>query len=316
VKLRLSRLNQSTANLQFAGETNTEKICTAIRTTNPIFAIIDSIQTLRSDESNSTAGSLPQVSISCAKLIETAKQKNIPIFIIGHITKQGLVAGPKTLEHLVDTVLYLEGDKNHFYRLLRCVKNRFGSIDEIGVFEMTEKGLIDVPNPSSVFLQNFDATASGTVATVIMEGTRPFSVEIQALTTKTYFGYPKRTASGFKESRLELIIAVLSKRLNLKLSEQDVYLNVAGGLKITEPAADLAVALAIISSYKNQPLDQRLCAFGEIGLAGEIRPVPLIDRRLREAENLGFLKAICPPVKFKPKDKLQITEIKNITEHT
>ena len=218
------------------------------------------------------------------------------------------------LEHLVDTVLYLEGDQQHFYRLLRSVKNRFGSIDEVGIFEMTEHGLQEVDNPSKVFLQDSDASTSGAVTTVVVEGTRPLLVEIQALTSKTYFGYPKRATSGFKKSRLEVLIAILSKRLKLGLGQFDIYLNVAGGLKISEPATDLAAALAIISSFRDTPLPPKTCVFGELGLGGEVRPVPFLEKRLREAENLGFEQVICPTGKNAITTKLKIKKIKNIRE--
>lgn len=312
IKGRFDRLNLTTNAIKFSSEIITEKICAAIAQLKPILTIVDSIQTLRSQESDSAQGSQNQVLISCAKLMETAKKTDCPIFIIGHITKQGIVAGPKTLEHLVDTVLYLEGDKNHFYRLLRGVKNRFGSVDEVGIFEMTDLGLCEVKNPSQVFLQDFDSSAPGTVTTVIVEGSRALLIEIQALTSKTYFGYPKRAVSGFKKSRLELLIAILSKRLKMNLGQFDVYLNVAGGLKISEPAADLAAAMAIISSFHDKPIAPRVIVFGELGLGGEIRPVPFFDKRLREAENLGFIEAICPTAPKQAKTNLQIKQVKNI----
>lgn len=314
IKSRFDRLKLSSDNIQFSSETVTEKICATINQLKPKLTIVDSVQTIRSADSNSASGSQSQVTISTGKLMETAKNSNLPIFIIGHITKQGIVAGPKTLEHLVDTVLYLEGDPKHFYRLLRSVKNRFGSIDEVGIFEMTELGLQEVDNPSKVFLQDFDASSPGTVTTVVMEGTRPLLVEIQALTSKTYFGYPKRATSGFKKSRMELLIAILSKRLKLGLGQFDIYLNVAGGLKITEPASDLAAALAIISSFKDKPLPPKTCVFGELGLGGEVRPVPFLEKRLREAENLGFANVICPVGKKEIKSKLKVKNIKNVME--
>lgn len=314
VKSRFDRLKLASTGVQFTSEVITEKICAAITNLKPALTIIDSIQTIRSNDSNSTAGSQSQVTISCGKLMETAKRLNLAILIIGHITKQGYVAGPKTLEHLVDTVLYLEGDRNHFYRLLRSVKNRFGSVDEVGIFEMTELGLQEVANPSAAFLQDFDAAVPGTVTTVIVEGTRSLLVEIQALTTKSYFGYPKRATSGFKKSRLELLIAILSKRLKLDLGQVDVYLNVAGGLRISEPAADLAAAMAIISSYRDTALPPKTCVFGELGLGGEVRPVPFFEKRLREAENLGFANVICPVGKSEVKTKLVVKQIVNVTE--
>lgn len=316
IKLRFERLKLKAHAIQFANETATEKICATIERLKPTLVIVDSIQTLRSKEAGSAAGSLQQVSISCVKLMEVAKKHGVPIFIIGHITKEGVVAGPKTLEHLVDTVLYLEGDKNHFYRLLRSVKNRFGSVDEVGIFEMTDAGMVEVKNPSLAFLSDFDASSPGTVTTVVMEGTRPLLVEIQALTSKTYFGYPKRATSGFKKSRLELLIAILSKRLGLRLGEQDVYLNVAGGLKINEPAADLAACGAIISSFHDKPLPAKTCVFGEVGLGGEVRTVSFFEKRIREAENMGFTAAICPKIKNSSPIKLSLRALATIKEFT
>jgi len=294
IKARFNRLGLQSDAVRFSSETIVERICAAIVKEKPKLTIVDSVQTIKTMELTSAAGSQNQVAASSAKLMETAKMTNVPIFLIGHITKSGIVAGPKTLEHLVDTVLYLEGDKNHFYRILRSVKNRFGSVDEIGVFEMTDHGLMEVANPSQAFLQDFDVNAPGTVTTVVVEGSRPLLVEIQALTSRTHFGYPKRATSGFKKSRLEVLIAILSKRLNINLGEFDVYLNVAGGLKITEPAADLAATAAIISSFKDTPLPPRTAIFGELGLGGEVRPVPLFDKRIREAKNLGFTNIITP----------------------
>src|SRR3989339_34374 len=314
VKSRFDRLNLGTADIKFTSETVTEKICATTRELKPKLSIIDSIQTVRSLEVASSAGSQNQVTVSTTKLMEVAKTLNVAIIIIGHITKQGLVAGPKTLEHLVDTVLYLEGDRHHFYRLLRSVKNRFGSVDEVGIFEMTDLGLKEVSNPSLAFLSEANSSAAGTVTTVIMEGSRPLLVEIQALTNKSYFGYPKRTTSGFKKSRLELLIAILSKLIKLPLGQFDVYLNVAGGLKISEPAADLAAAVAIISSFRDTPLPPKTCVFGEVGLGGEVRPVAFAEKRLREAENLGFLNVICPKTKEPVKSKLKILGISNINE--
>ncbi|HCA67335.1 MAG: DNA repair protein RadA [Candidatus Jacksonbacteria bacterium RIFOXYA2_FULL_44_7] len=315
IKSRAERLSLGSLPIQFAQETNIERVAATIDKVAPTLTIIDSIQTLKSEEVGSPAGSINQISVSCAKLMEAAKRGNHSIFIIGHITKSGVVAGPKTLEHLVDTVLYLEGDKNHFYRLLRSVKNRFGTTDEVGVFEMTDTGMDEVKNPSLAFMADFDASAPGTVTTVVMEGTRPFLVEIQALTSKTFFGYPKRATSGFKKSRLELLIAILSKRLGLRLGEQDVYLNVAGGLKIGEPAADLAAVCAIISSFHDKPLPPKTCVFGEVGLGGEVRPVAFMEKRVREAEQLGFEQILCSAVKnLASSSKIKITPVKMLSE--
>ncbi len=251
VKLRFDRLFSSAKRADLIGflpETNTEKVCATIIEQKPILAIVDSIQTIHSSEIMSEAGSLAQVRACTVKLLETAKQNNVAIIIVGHVTKDGTVAGPKTLEHLVDTVLYLEGDHNNFFRLLKTAKNRFGSTNEVGVFEMTEGGLKEVANPSEVFLGDRQGSSPGTVTTVIMEGTRAFMVQVQALTTKSYFGLPARRAVGFDSNRLQLLLAVLAKRLGLNLGDQDVHINVVAGIKISEPAADLAICASIISA--------------------------------------------------------------------
>ena len=297
IKMRMDRLGIESKGLKFLGETDIETICATINKEKPRLAIVDSIQTMYFSGVPSESGSLNQVRACTVKLLEVAKKNHIPIFITGHVTKEGLVAGPKTLEHLVDTVLYLEGDQHHFFRLLRSVKNRFGSTNEVGVFEMREKGLIEVKNPSEVFLQERDQREAGSVITAVMEGSRAFLVEVQALVSRTSFGYPQRKASGFDYNRLSLLIAVLTQRCKLPLGNQDVHLNLAGGIKIAEPAIDLAVCLAIASAFKNKPLDPKLVAFGEIGLGGEIRRVGQIEKRLTEAEKLGFDKVIMPETK-------------------
>ncbi|MBI4262128.1 DNA repair protein RadA [Candidatus Uhrbacteria bacterium] len=295
IKMRLDRLGIKGRTTHYCGETDIDAIIATIREQKPSLAIVDSIQTMRSAEVQSEAGSITQVRAITVRLLETAKATGIPIVIIGHVTKEGSVAGPKTLEHLVDTVLYLEGDKSHMYRLLRAVKNRFGALDEIGVFEMQSAGLQEVQNPSKVFLDEHETHTSGTVVTVAMEGSRPFLVEIQALVTKTVFGYPQRRADGFDTNRLQLLIAVLTERAKLSLGSYDVFLNVAGGFQITEPAADLAIALAIASALKNTPLTQKTVVFGEVGLGGEIRRVPLDEKRRAEAKRFGYTSVIAPP---------------------
>lgn len=305
IKLRIDRLGINPQDIHFLGETNIEAICGAIMQYKPSLAIIDSIQMLYSNEVDSEAGSVNQIRASTAKLMEAAKKSSQEgqnclaptIIIIGHITKDGAVAGPKTLEHLVDTVLYLEGERYHTYRLLRTVKNRFGSTNEVGVFEMQSRGLMEVKNPSALFMGTHNENLPGSVVTCIMEGTRPFLIEIQALTTTTYFGYPQRKVSGFDLNRLQLLLAVLQKRLNLNFSNKDVYLNVAGGFKIQEPSADLAVCLALVSALKSKPLSGSTVVFGEVGLGGEIRPVSQVDKRIIEATKLGFKKVICPKSK-------------------
>ncbi len=295
IKMRMDRLGIAGKTIHYCGETDIDAIIATIREQKPSLAIVDSIQTMRSAEVPSEAGSITQVRAITVRLLETAKATGIPIVIIGHVTKEGSVAGPKTLEHLVDTVLYLEGDKSHMYRLLRAVKNRFGALDEIGVFEMQSAGLVEVQNPSKVFLDEHETHTSGTVVTVAMEGSRPFLVEIQALVTKTVFGYPQRRADGFDTNRLQLLIAVLTERAKLPLGQYDVFLNVAGGFQITEPAADLAIALAITSALKNTPLTQKTVVFGEVGLGGEVRRVPLDEKRRGEAKRFGYTTVIAPP---------------------
>lgn len=317
VKLRFERLKTKTTNpdtLLFIGETNCEKVCSALRTHQPSLAIVDSIQTIVSSEIPSEAGSVTQVRACTVKLLEVAKQENIPIIITGHVTKEGAVAGPKTLEHLVDTVLYLEGDNSNYFRLLKSVKNRFGSTNEIGLFEMTGTGLVEVSNPSELFLSSENERMAGSATTAIVEGSRAFLVPIQALTSKTYFGYPQRRALGIDANRLQLLVAVLSKRLGVNLGDQDIHVNVVGGLKISEPAADLAVCASILSSYKNTPLSKDTLYIGEVGLTGEIRPVSHTEKRLKEAEKLGFTTAYIPKQAKKITTRLTCVSISNIKE--
>ena len=315
IKLRLDRIGISGKNLQFLGETDIETICATIEKQRPILAIIDSIQTMHLDGLDSEAGSVNQVRSSTLKLLEVAKGINTTIFITGHVTKEGTVAGPKTLEHLVDTVLYLEGDPYHHFRLLRSVKNRFGTTNEVGVFDMQKEGLVEVKNPSEAFLVNRDPKISGSVVAPVIEGTRSFLVEIQALVARTAFGYPQRRCAGFDFNRLGHLIAVLSKRCGLGLGNQDVHINVVGGLKIFEPAADLACALAIASAFKNKPIEAEAAVFGEVGLGGEVRSVSWPAKRIKEAENLGFEKIIMPAGKIPTlNSKIKITQVKNLNE--
>ena len=314
IKMRLDRLKLNTSSLQFLGETNIDIVSSTIRKINPSIAIVDSIQTMATAELPSEAGSVSQVRACTVKLLEVAKTNNIPIFIIGHVTKDGQVAGPKTLEHLVDTVLYLEGDRFHAYRLLRTVKNRFGSTDEVGIFEMTSLGLTEVKNPSALFLEEKNENLAGSATTCVMEGTRPLLVEIQSLVAKTYFGYPQRRSAGFDLNRLQLLIAVLDKRAKINLGMYDVHLNVAGGYKIQEPACDLAVAVAIASALKNKPIPKDIVVFGEIGLGGEIRSTSQIEKRINEAEKMGFNEIITPNFKKHGESKIKVTVAKNIEE--
>ena len=312
VKLRFDRLGIKARAINFLGETNLETICAAIVEHAPRLAIVDSIQTVTSSELPD-AGSASQIRAATVKLLEVAKKNNIPIIIIGHITKDGAIAWPKTLEHLVDVVLYLEGDANNFYRLLRGTKNRFGSTDEIGVFEMTAGGMKEVPNPSRALLEDLSGSP-GTAIAATVEGNRPILLEIQALTNPTTFGYPNRRTVGFDQNRFSLLLAVLSRRAKLNLGSADVYLNIVGGIKIDDPGADLAVAAAVISSLLDKPLPEKTVLIGEVGLSGEIRRAKAFEKRLDEAAKMGLSKAIVPKLKSPIKSGLQIIEIQNIGE--
>ncbi|MBI2989843.1 MAG: DNA repair protein RadA [Candidatus Magasanikbacteria bacterium] len=304
-------------NIKVLNETNVETIVSTLKVESANFAIIDSIQTLYSEEVSGGAGSPNQIRACTVKLLDCAKQHTIAICIIGHVTKDGAVAGPKTLEHLVDTVLYLEGEPHHSYRVLRAVKNRFGSTDEVGIFEMDETGLREVPNPSEHFLSERAEKTSGSVITCLMEGTRPLLVEIQALVQKTSFGYPVRKASGFDLNRLHVLVAVLQKRAGLNLAQYDIHINVVGGLKAEEPSADLSICLAIASSFKDKILGLDLVVFGEVGLGGEIRAVRHTEKRLKECEQLGMKRVIMArnkKIKEKNTNKLHIIGVGNIEE--
>lgn len=287
IKLRARRLT-TRADIAVLSETNLETVLATLIAERPDVTIIDSIQTLNSEQVNGVVGGVSQITFATNSLMRIAKEYHITIIIIGHVTKEGMLAGPKLLEHMVDTVLYLEGERFHTLRILRSSKNRFGSAGEVGVFEMRENGLIEVANPSELFLENRDKNLPGSCTTAIMEGNKILLLEVQALTNPSNFGYPRRTTSGFDLNRLQLILAILQKTLGLNLSAQDVYVNVAGGFQIDERAADLPVALAILSSLNNKALPAGLVAFGEMGLLGEIRGVPQVDKRVREAGKLGF----------------------------
>ncbi len=277
--------------------------------------IIDSIQTVYLGELTSAAGSVSQVREGALRLLRMAKESNIPMFLVGHVTKEGAIAGPRVLEHIVDAVLYLEGDRFHQYRLLRGVENRFGSTDEVGVFEMTQTGMAEVTNPSQVFLAERSAGTPGSAVAVTMEGTRPILVEVQALTANTASAQPRRTANGFDMNRLLMLVAVLSKRVGLPLFNQDIYVNIVGGLRITEPAADLAVAVAITSSYRNQRVQPDMVLVGEIGLSGELRSVSQLDRRLSEAAKLGFHRSLYPSPSAAPKvDGLAVAGVRSVAD--
>lgn len=293
VKLRALRMGYIAENLLVLSETNAEAVVSTIEQNKEIgLVIVDSIQTLFSDELLGSAGSLVQVRGCTQMLTNTAKALGVPVVLVGHVTKEGVVAGPKVLEHIVDTVLYLEGDSQHLFRVLRTNKNRFGAVSEVGIFEMEERGIKEVKNPSELFLKQRLANAAGSCVTVVMEGYRPLLFEIQALTVRTSFGYPRRTSSGFSNTRLQVLLAILERRAGLNLSNYDVYLSVAGGFKVSEYAADLAVCLAIASSIKDKPVKEGTAAFGECGLNGEIRRVSHQDKRLNEAEKLGYKSVI------------------------
>lgn len=324
IKMRAARICEKKTgaaaipnNLYLLTETNLELILAQAAALKPEIMIIDSIQTVQLPELESTAGSLAQVRESAGKLRETAKTSGISIFLIGHVTKEGMIAGPRVLEHIVDTVLYLEGDRFLSLRLLRSVKNRFGATSEVGVFDMADDGLRQVENPSEIFLSERMVNAPGSAVAVTMEGTRPILVEIQALTNPTSFGNPRRTPIGIDINRLFLISAVLSRRLGARLGEQDIYVNVVGGLRIAEPAADLPVAAAILSSVRSIPIRADAVLMGEIGLSGELRAVSKTQARLKEAEKLGFRCAILPKSsrnrEFMPKN-LKLIEVQTIHE--
>lgn len=294
IKMRADRLGLQQPGLYVVSEVSLDPIVAHIEQLQPRLVVVDSIQAISSEDLDSAAGSVSQVKACATALLRLAKNSGVPIFLVGHVTKAGAIAGPRVLEHIVDAVLYLEGDRFHAHRLLRSVKNRFGSTNEVGVFEMTEQGMAEVTNPSEAFLAERLPDAAGSAIAVTMEGTRPLLVEIQALASTTSFGLPRRTANGVDFNRLLLLIAVLSKRVGLRLFDQDVFLNVVGGLRINEPAADLAVALAIASSFQNVALPNDLAAVGEVGLSGELRTVSQLSRRLHEASKLGFSRCLVP----------------------
>ena len=297
IKLRAERLGINSPRLHVLAETSLEQILLQIENVRPRMAIVDSIQSIHTEELESSIGSVSQVRECASQLLRLAKAENVPIFIVGHVTKTGSIAGPRVLEHIVDCVLYLEGERFHAYRLLRSVKNRFGSTNEVGVFEMRDSGLVEVSNPSEVFLAERLEHAVGSAIAVTMEGSRPLLVEVQALVSRASLEQPRRTCNGVDLNRVLLLAAVLSKRVGLRLGDQDIFVNVVGGLRVREPAVDLAVAIATASSFYNRPVAADLAIFGEIGLAGELRSVGQADRRLREAAKLGFGRALMPRVR-------------------
>lgn len=296
IKLRAARIGSFSDRLRLFCETNLDLISETIRREKPEAVIIDSIQTMYNEDVSSAPGSISQVRESTAVLMQLAKGLGIPVFIVGHVTKEGTVAGPRVLEHMVDTVLYFEGDRHASYRILRAVKNRFGSTNEIGVFEMRESGLAEVENPSEFMLNGRPEAASGSVVACSMEGTRPVLLEIQALVCRSALAMPRRTAAGMDTNRVSLLLAVLEKRLNLHLSSSDVYVNIAGGIRISEPAVDLGVVLAVVSSCRDRAIDDKVLTFGEVGLSGEVRAVSQAAQRVQEAKKLGFTTVILPEV--------------------
>ncbi len=313
VRDRLERLEVNFSKVKFISETNVEKIVAAVIKEKPEILVVDSVQTIYSSLLPSEAGGISQIRAIAIKFLELAKENNIAVILIGHITKDGQVAGPKSLEHIVDTVLYLENEVGSNYCFLRATKNRFGSVNELGILEMTGKGFHEVKNPGAVFVDTSEKNLSGSVVSCVMEGTRPFLVDVQALVSKTVFGYPQRKASGFDLNRLVVLAAVISKRSKINLMSQDIILNLAGGLKASDPALDLAVVAAIISSSSDKKLATGTIVLGEIGLGGEIRPINKLSQRLKEAERLGFKQAIIPAGDLKG-IKMGLIRIKNINE--
>lgn len=317
IKLRANRMGTFSDHLLLLCETNLETIRQVIEREHPAVAVIDSIQTMYSEEVTAAPGSVSQVREATNTLMQIAKGLNITIFIVGHVTKEGTVAGPRVLEHMVDTVLYFEGDRHASYRILRGVKNRFGSTNEIGVFEMRETGLEEVPNPSEYMLNGRPEDASGSVVACSMEGTRPILMEIQALVCRSNFGMPRRTAAGTDYNRVNLLMAVLEKRVGLPLSNYDAYINIAGGIRMNEPAIDLGIVMAIVSSYKNQSISPGTIVFGEVGLSGEVRAVSMPEQRVAEARKLGFKTCIMPQVSkdmLKKMEGIEVIGVKSINQ--
>lgn len=317
IKLRADRLGTFTDNLLLLCETNLNNIRTAIERVKPDVAVIDSIQTMYNEEVSSAPGSVSQVRETTGILMQIAKGMGISIFIVGHVTKEGVVAGPRVLEHMVDTVLYFEGDRHAAYRILRGVKNRFGSTNEIGVFEMRESGLEEVENPSEYMLNGKPKGASGSVVTCAMEGTRPILLEIQALVCRTNFGIPRRATAGTDYNRVNLLMAVLEKRLGFQLGDCDAYVNITGGMKMNEPSMDLGIVLALISSYKDKAIPDEAIIFGEVGLSGEVRGVNMAEQRIAEAEKLGFQICILPKGTkegIRQKTKIELIGVENLKE--
>ena len=315
IKLRCERLGFDSDDFYILTETNLEIIAAVIDRIEPDIVIIDSVQTIYRNELESSPGSISQLRECTSAVMQIAKAKSISFFLIGHITKEGMIAGPKVLEHMVDTVLQFEGERTHAYRILRAIKNRFGSTNEIGIFEMTGTGLLEVKNPSEVFLSQRNSGISGSTVSASMEGTRPILIEVQALVSSSGYSVPQRTATGFDYKRLAILIAVLEKKIGLHLSKYDVFLNIAGGIKIDEPSIDLAAAMSICSSFKDTSIDPDMLILGELGLGGEIRTISFVDRRIQEAAKLGFKKIVLPKSNlknFKTDGVLEYIPVENI----
>ncbi|MGB2833026.1 MAG: DNA repair protein RadA [Methylotenera sp.] len=308
IAMRAKRLGLDASEVELLAEINLEKIIATLQTYKPNIAVIDSIQTVYSEALQSAPGSVAQVRECSAQLTRMAKQLGITVILVGHVTKEGSLAGPRVLEHIVDTVLYFEGDQNSSFRLIRAFKNRFGAVNELGVFAMTEHGLREVANPSALFLSHHESQVPGSCITVTMEGTRPLLIEIQALVDESHAPNAKRLATGLEQNRLAMLLAVLNRHAGIPCFDQDVFINAVGGVKISEPAVDLAVILSVVSSLKNKPLDNKLIVFGEVGLAGEVRPVQGGLVRLKEAAKLGFTKAIVPKANA-PKQRIEGLEV-------
>jgi len=317
IKMRANRIGTIDGELYFLCETNLDTIAGSIEETKPDVVIIDSIQTMFREDISSAPGSVSQVRESTNLLMQIAKGLGITIFIVGHVTKEGVVAGPRVLEHMVDTVLYFEGDRNDAYRLLRAVKNRFGSTNEIGVFEMQEKGLVEVTNPSEMMISGRPKNASGAVVSCALEGTRPLLLEVQALVAETSFGMARRTANGVDYNRINILLAILEKRCGYAMSRYDAYVNIAGGMKMNEPALDLAVVMALVSSYKNREVDPGMLIFGEVGLSGEVRGVSQAAQRVSEAVKMGFTTCVLPKAnleKMKDEKRIRLIGVDNVRD--
>lgn len=317
IKLRANRIGTMTGDLKFQCETSLDHIRDTIIEEKPDVVIIDSIQTMYREEISSAPGSVSQVRESTGLLMQIAKGEGVTIFIVGHVTKEGMVAGPRVLEHMVDTVLYFEGDRHASYRILRGVKNRFGSTNEIGVFEMQEQGLTEVENPSEFMLEGRPQGASGAVVACAMEGTRPILLEVQALVTQSNLGIPRRTAAGTDYNRVNLLMAVLEKRCHYEMSRYDAYVNIAGGMKMNEPALDLSIIMALVSSLKDRAVDEKTIVFGEVGLSGEVRAVSMAEQRVNEAVKLGFEACMLPQIcldKMKHTGKIRLIGVRTVRE--